>query len=78
MYKIINVETKSVYILPIICDDDARGEVSIVDRWFGPMFESLNESEFFTKASVDQFGAVCWPNDTELAPDPLYRKLTAH
>jgi hypothetical protein len=42
------------------------------------MFEPLKDPEFFAQARVDEFGAVCWPNDADLAPDALYRKIAAH
>ncbi|MBV1786942.1 DUF2442 domain-containing protein [Marinobacterium sp. D7] len=56
-------------------EDGTQGEISIADRLFGPMFEPLKDPEFFALARVDEFGAVCWPNDADLAPDALYRKI---
>ncbi len=52
-----------------------KGEVALEDRLFGPMFEPLKNPEFFQRVSVDEFGAVCWPNGADLAPDALYRKI---
>jgi len=78
MHRVINVEIKPGYILAITFDDGTYGEVCIVDRLFGPMFETLKDPDFFAKARVDEFGAVRWPNNADLAPDALYRKVTAH
>jgi hypothetical protein len=39
------------------------------------MFEPLKDPEFFGLVSIDQFGAVCWPNNADLAPDALYRRV---
>lgn len=39
------------------------------------MFEPLRDPEFFFQVKVDDFGAVCWPNGADLAPDALYQKL---
>ncbi|MEK9497836.1 DUF2442 domain-containing protein [Photorhabdus sp. P32] len=39
---------------------------------------SLKEQKFFAQARVDECGAVCWPNDADLAPDALYKKLKSH
>jgi len=38
------------------------------------MFEPLKDAAFFAQAKVDEFGAVCWPNGVDLAPDALYRR----
>ena len=46
--------------------------VAMGDRLFGPVFEPLHDPELFRQVSVDQFGAVCWPNGADLAPDALY------
>jgi len=39
------------------------------------MFEPLKDPAFFARARVDEFGAVYWPNDADLA---LYREITAN
>ena len=49
--------------------------MSWASRLFGPMFEPLKKPAFFELARVDEFGAVCWPNDADLAPDALYRQV---
>ena len=59
-------------------DDGVEGEIFLADRLFGPMFEPLKDPAFFAQVRVDEFGAVCWPNGADLAPDALYRRLTEH
>ena len=78
MRKVTHVETKPQFTLAVTFDDGTHGEISIEDRLFGPMFEPLKDPELFAQAQVDEFGAICWPNDADLAPDALYRKITAH
>lgn len=78
MRRVTSVETRPEYTLVITFDDGTHGEVCIADRLFGPMFEPLKDPEFFSLARVDEFGAVCWPNDADLAPDALYRKILEH
>lgn len=78
MHRVTKVETKTEYTLVVTFDDGTHGEVCIADRLFGPMFEPLKDPAFFAQARVDKFGAVCWPNEADLAPDALYRKVTAH
>lgn len=75
MRRVVHVDAKPDYILSIIFDDGTKGEISLAERLFGPMFEPLKDPAFFALASVDAFGAVCWPNGADLAPDALYRKV---
>jgi hypothetical protein len=75
MHRVTSVQAKPNYILALIFDDGTEGEVCLSDRLFGPMFEPLKDPEFFKLVSVDQFGAVCWPNNADLAPDALYRRV---
>jgi hypothetical protein len=75
MRRVTGVQTKPGYTLVLTFDDGTCGEVSIADRLFGPVFEPLKDPNFFALAQVDDFGAVCWPNDADLDPDNLYRKI---
>ncbi|AKH65387.1 MULTISPECIES: DUF2442 domain-containing protein [Photorhabdus] len=75
MRRVINVQTKPEYILVLTFDDGTQGEISIADRLFSSMFEPLKDPQFFAQAKVDKFGAVCWPNEADLASDVLYRKV---
>lgn len=77
MHKIVNAKPKPNYTLVVTFDDGVQGEISLADRLFGPMFEPLKDPDFFAQVQVDEFGAVCWPNGADLAPDALYRRLTA-
>ena len=77
MHKVISVKAKSAYILEIIFNDGTRGELSIADRLYGPVFEPLKDPKFFEQVQVDSFGAVRWPNGADLAPDALYREIAS-
>lgn len=75
MNKVVQVEVKPGYTLALTFDDGLQGEVCIADRLFGSMFEPLKDLSFFAKVSIDPYGAVCWPNEADLAPDALYQKV---
>lgn len=77
MYKITHLEVKPGFILYLTFANKISGEVSLADRLFGPMFEPLRDPNFFAQAELDEFGAVCWPNGADLAPDALYRNIKA-
>jgi hypothetical protein len=52
-----------------------RGEVDLSERLFGPVFEPLKLESFFRRVTLDEYGAPCWPNGADLAPDALYEML---
>jgi hypothetical protein len=56
--------------------DGVKGEVDLSDRLFGPMFEPLRDPALFAQVRIDEFGAVCWPNGADLAPDALHATLS--
>ncbi len=58
-------------------DDGVEGEIDLNGRLFGPVFEPLHNDVEFNKVFVDEFGAIAWPNGADLAPDAIYRRLSA-
>jgi hypothetical protein len=75
MYRVTDVKAKPNYTLFLTFEDGTQGDICISDRLFGPMFEPLKDPAYFAQVKVDQFGAVVWPNDADLAPDALYMKV---
>ena len=75
MERIVHVKALQDWRLEIRFSDGTAGVVALQDRLFGPMFEPLKDPAFFEQVQVDEFGAVCWPNGADLAPDALYEKL---
>jgi hypothetical protein len=56
--------------------DGATGEVYVLDRMRGPVFERARTPEGFAEVSVDpETGTVCWPGGADLAPDTLYERV---
>jgi hypothetical protein len=78
MEKILKVTVLKGYQLFVEFDDGVRGEIDLSERLFGPMFEPLRDPEVFSQVGVDEFGAICWPNGADLAPDALYQQLLNH
>ncbi len=73
MQRVTDVKALSGYRLDVVFSDGVRGMLAIEGRLFGPMFEPLRDPEMFARVGVDDFGAVCWPNGADLAPDALYQ-----
>jgi hypothetical protein len=75
MNRIVRVSAGEGYILRVLFDDGRSGEVNISARLFGPVFEPLRDPLLFAQVRVDEYGALCWPNGADLAPDALYRTI---
>jgi hypothetical protein len=75
MPRVVSVMPLEDYQLQIEFSDGTRGVVSLKDRLFGPVFEPLRDPAFFRQVMVDEFGAICWPNGADLAPDALHEQL---
>jgi hypothetical protein len=73
--RVIRVTPLEHYRLRVEFDDGVAGTIDLSDRLFGEMFEPLRDDAVFRMASIDDFGAVCWPNGADLAPDGMYQTL---
>ncbi len=74
--KISKVRPEPDYRLYLEFEDGVKGTIDLTDRLFGEVFEPLKSMDVFSQVSIDEFGAVCWPNGADLAPDGLYEKLS--
>jgi len=56
--------------------DGTTGDVYVLDRMHGPVFERAITPEGFAEVRVDaETGTVCWPGGADLAPDTLYERI---
>lgn len=56
--------------------DGVTGEVDVLDRMRGPVFDEARTREGFAKVAVDhETGTVVWPGGADLAPDTLYERI---
>jgi hypothetical protein len=56
--------------------DGLVGDVDVLDRMRGPVFDRVKTPEGFAEIRVDpELGTVCWPNGADLAPDTLYERV---
>ena len=63
-------------VLRLTFADGLEGEVDVLDRMRGPVFESARGTEGFAEASIDpETGTVVWPGGADLAPDTLYVRV---
>jgi hypothetical protein len=63
-------------VLRLTFADGLTGEVEVLDRMRGPVFEEARTTEGFAKVRVDsETGTVTWPGGADLAPDTLYERV---
>ena len=56
--------------------DDTTGEVAVLERMRGPVFDEARTPEGFARVAVDaETGTVVWPGGADLAPDTLYERV---
>jgi hypothetical protein len=63
-------------VLRLTFSDGLTGEVDVLDRMRGPVFEHARTSDGFATLAVDpETGTVTWPGGADLAPDTLYVRV---
>jgi Protein of unknown function (DUF2442) len=63
-------------VLKLTFADGLTGELEVLDRMRGPVFEEARTPEGFVKVRVDsETGTVVWPGGADLAPDTLYERV---
>jgi len=63
-------------VLRLTFADGLSGEVDVLARMWGPVFEQARTPEGFAKVTVDtETGTVVWPGEADLAPDTLYERI---
>ena len=75
MERVNAVKALEEFRIEVTFSDGVHGVVDLKDRLFGPLFEPLRDPVLFAQAFVDEFGAVCWPNGADLAPDALCQRI---
>lgn len=75
MPRVVSVKAADGHRLHVEFDDGVRGSLDLSDRLFGPLFAPLADRELFSRVGIDDFGAVCWPNGADLAPDAVYATI---
>lgn len=73
--RVVTVKPEAPYQLYIEFDDGVSGIIDISETLKGSVFEPLKNPDFFSQVSLDDWGAPCWPNGVDLAPDALYEKI---
>jgi Protein of unknown function (DUF2442) len=63
-------------VLCVTFADGTTGEVDVLERMRGPVFDEAGHARGFARASIDgETGTVVWPGGADLAPDTLYERV---
>lgn len=63
-------------VVTLVFADGLGGEVDLLDRLWGPVFEHARTPEGFAEVFVDpESGTIAWPGGADLAPDTLYERV---
>jgi uncharacterized protein DUF2442 len=75
-YYITDAEVIRHGVLRLAFADGLTGDVDVLDRMWGPVFERARTPDGFAEAYVDpETGTVAWPGGADLAPDTLYERV---
>ena len=77
MLRVVKVAPLPEYRLHVEFDDGVAGTIDLSGELDGEVFRPLRDEAMFHQVTVDEFGAVCWPNGPDLAPDAMHSELTA-
>jgi hypothetical protein len=77
MPRAIKVAPLPRYGLHVEFDDGISGTIDLSGELDGEVFQPLRDEALFCQVTVDEFGAVSWPNGPDLAPDAMHSELTA-
>ena len=76
MPRVVKVAPLPKYRLHVEFDDGVAGTIDLSGELTGEVFEPLRDEALFRQVTVDEFGAVCWPDGPDLAPDAMYGELS--
>jgi hypothetical protein len=67
------------HVLRLLFTDGTAGDVDFsAEQWTG-VLAPLNDPVYFSQVTVDaEAGTLVWPDDIDLAPEPLYEQAKAH
>jgi hypothetical protein len=73
-YYITGLEILGHGVLHLTFVDGLEGDVDVLDRLWGPVFERVRTAEGFREATLED-GVIVWPGEVDFAPDTLYERI---
>jgi hypothetical protein len=73
---ITNVAVPRHGVLHLTFADGETGEVAVLERMRGPVFDEARTPAGFAQVAIDaETGTIVWPGGADLAPDTLYERI---
>lgn len=76
MYRLLQAKAREPYEVWLYYEDGTEGVVDLSDLAGHGVFEALNDTEFFRRASVGEYGELRFSEEIDLDPYMLYMRLT--
>ena len=75
-YDIIEASIVRHGVVKLRFADGLSGEVEILQRMWGPVFERARTRKGFAEMYLDtEARTIAWPGEVDLAPDTLYERV---
>jgi hypothetical protein len=69
--SVVGAQYRGAHRIHLVFNDGTKGTVNF-RRWLeGPVFEPLQDLDYFRRFFVDG-GTVAWPNGADIAPETLF------
>ena len=78
MKKVKRIKPLPGYRLEVEFEGGGLAVLDLQSKLFGPVFEPLKDAVYFSKASVDEFGVICWPNGADIAPETVFEEAVPY
>jgi hypothetical protein len=75
MPRVVKVAPLPKYWLHVEFDDGVSGTIDLSGELDGEVIQPLRDEAVFRQVTVDEFGAVCWLNGPDLAPDAMHSEI---
>ncbi len=76
MIRVIDARHIKDFIVWVHFNDGTKGEVDLSDELYGPIFEPLQDPEYFASFEVHaEAHTLSWPNGADFAPEFLHHKI---
>ena len=77
MIKLIEAKYVRDYLVWVRFDDGATGEIDLADRLFGPVFQPLQDPDYFKTFEVHaELHTLVWANGADFAPEFLHERVS--
>ena len=76
MIRIVEIKPLASYKLHIKYNDGVEGDIDLSDIAGKGVFERFNNTEFFNKVRISDFGAPTWGDDLDIDPINTYLTIT--